>query len=34
MSRRQGYQGPAQHPHRTLFQRIRDWWQLRKANRR
>ncbi len=27
------YRGPAQHPHRGLWQRLRDWWQLRKLNR-
>lgn len=30
MSRDNNYQGPAQHPHRSLWHRIRDWWQMRK----
>ncbi len=30
---REGYGGPNPYPHRSLFQRIRDWWLLRKVNR-
>ncbi len=28
------YTGPAQHPHRGLFARLRDWWLMRKVGRR
>lgn len=27
------YQGPAQHPHRGFWQRVRDWWLMRKVRR-
>lgn len=27
------YQGPAQYPHRSWWQRIRDRWLMRKVNR-
>ncbi|SHY38758.1 Uncharacterised protein [Mycobacteroides abscessus subsp. abscessus] len=33
MTENSEYRGPAQHPHRTLWQRFRDWWLMRKAQR-
>lgn len=33
MTDNNSYRGPAQHPHRTLLQRLRDWWLMRKATR-
>lgn len=27
------YQGPAQHPHRGWWQRLRGWWLPRKVQR-
>lgn len=27
------YHGPNPYPHRSLWQRLRDWWFLRKVDR-
>lgn len=33
MTEREGYRGPNPYPHRSWWQRFRDWWQLRKVGR-
>lgn len=30
MTGRDGYEGPNPFPHRSVWRRIRDWWQMRK----
>jgi hypothetical protein len=27
------YRGPNPYPHRSLWQRVRDWWLMRKVGR-
>ena len=33
MADNDSYRGPAQHPHRSLWQRLRDWWLMWKVGR-
>lgn len=34
MTENDSYRGPARHPHRSWWQRLRDRWLMRKVGRR